>query len=255
MTASLELVRQFYPNAITSDEAAKQLFRIMRDQLGLMPNQIMHASSLCSDDINEIEYPERGYDMLGPFRMGGLDGFPFTGITGMTAYAGHVPEGGALLIYAGPHIGLSKEGGLGRVKRIGQVVHTSCCGAAAAALEKLKRDGIKEGELTELDYQQNVLEQILLREKQRVLGSDSPIQEATEVIYEAIEERIRALVGHVEFICRYVILTGGVTINGGGTTSYCSFRLLECIDTGKKSHQDYYRFLDFASQSRESELG
>jgi len=37
--------------------------------------------------LNAIEYPERAHEMLGPLKLGGLDGFPFAGLTGMSARA------------------------------------------------------------------------------------------------------------------------------------------------------------------------
>ena len=43
-----------------------------------------------------------GQDLLGPFKMGGLNGFPFTGLTGMSAFSSHVPDNGAVLIFYGP---------------------------------------------------------------------------------------------------------------------------------------------------------
>ena len=49
----------------------------MQRRLQLEPADIMLADSICSDDLNTIEYPERAYEMLGPFKMGGLVGFPF----------------------------------------------------------------------------------------------------------------------------------------------------------------------------------
>jgi hypothetical protein len=165
----------------------------------------MFADSICSDDVNSIQYPIRAQEFLGPFKMGGLNGFPFTGLTGMKAFASHVPDDGAVLIYYGPHIGITKNGILGEIHRIGQSRNSTCCGAAKAALSKLLNDEIIEHQLTEMDYQINVLEQILLKQKSRVLDSDLPIFEATEVIFEAIDQRINELVAATKYNCRYVI--------------------------------------------------
>ena len=49
--------------------------------------------------------------------MGGLDGFPFTGLTGMGAFASHVPDDGAVFVYYGPHIGITKDGVIGEIHR------------------------------------------------------------------------------------------------------------------------------------------
>lgn len=117
----------------------------------------MLADSICSDDVNSIEYLPRAYEMLGPFKMGGLDGFPFTGLTGMGAFAGHVPEDGAVFIYYAPHIGICKEGIVGEIHRVGQSKTSGCCGASKAALGKLTRGELVVGHVTELDYQMNTI--------------------------------------------------------------------------------------------------
>ncbi|MFN3754545.1 hypothetical protein [Flavobacterium sp.] len=106
----LAIIRQYYPNASTTIDSVNRLIDFVEEQLDLEPNQVMLADSICSDDVNSIQYPVRTHEFLGPFKMGGLDGFPFTGLTGMGAFASHVPDEGAVFIYYGPHIGISKEG-------------------------------------------------------------------------------------------------------------------------------------------------
>ncbi|MCD8539389.1 MAG: hypothetical protein LRY55_06200, partial [Leadbetterella sp.] len=71
--------------------------------------------------------------MLGPFKMGGLNGYPFAGITGMNAFAHHVPEDGAVIVFYAPHIGITAEGNIGEISRIGQSRNSACCGAAKGA--------------------------------------------------------------------------------------------------------------------------
>lgn len=81
----LQIIRQHYPDAITTADSVEKLFDVLEEQYNLEPSQIMLADNICSDDVNTIEYPARAYEMLGPFKMGGLDEFPFTGLTGMGA--------------------------------------------------------------------------------------------------------------------------------------------------------------------------
>lgn len=106
----LEIIRKWYPNASTTIDAVNKIIDFVEDELELDPRQVMLADSLCSDDVNSIQYPARTQEFLGPFKMGGLDGFPFTGLTGMGAFASHVPDDGAVFIYYGPHIGITKNG-------------------------------------------------------------------------------------------------------------------------------------------------
>jgi hypothetical protein len=209
----LALIQQHYPNAITTIDTVNWLIEFVEEKLDLEPAQVMLADSICSDDVNSIQYPTRAHEFLGPFKMGGLDGFPFTGLTGMGAFASHVPDEGAVFIYYGPHIGISRIGVVGEINRAGQHKPSGCCGAAKGALAKLMANTIMEGDVRDLDYQMNTIEQILLKHKDRVLSAAVPLQEATEVIYEAIDNRINELVAQTKYNCQYVILMGAILIN------------------------------------------
>jgi Limiting CO2-inducible proteins B/C beta carbonyic anhydrases len=210
----LRIIRKFYPNAVTTIDAVNQLFDILEKHYDIDPFEIMAADSICSDDVNSIEYPQRASEMLGPFKMGGLDGFPFTGLTGMGAFAGHVPDNGAVFIYYAPHIGIDKDGEVGLINRIGQHKPSGCCGAARAGLSKLVNNEIKEGHLTDIDYQMNTIEQIFYKQKERILAAPNQLMEATEVMYEAIDQRIHELAAQTKYNCKYLILNGAILING-----------------------------------------
>jgi hypothetical protein len=171
--------------------------------------------------------------------MGGLNGFPFAGLTGMSAFAHHVPADGAVFLFYAPHIGVTKEGTVGEILRPGQLVASACCGAAKAALGKLSRNEIKPGEITDLDYQQNTIEQIFLSRRERIVQAAEPVMEATEVMYEAIEERIDALAARTKFACRNVILMGAIVINAGDEAgSFLSSRRLVLLDSGSGRRED-----------------
>jgi len=75
--------------------------------------------------------------MLGPFKMGGLNGFPFTGLAGMGAFAHHVPIDGAVFVFHASPIGISRSGAVGEILRPSQLAPSACCGGAKAALGKL----------------------------------------------------------------------------------------------------------------------
>jgi hypothetical protein len=227
----LSIVRQHYPKATSTTQSVDILFDTLEELYDIEPHQIMLADSICSDDVNSIEYPARAYEMLGPFKMGGLDGFPFTGLTGMGAFAGHVPENGAVFVYYAPHIGVSKLGNAGEIFRVGQNKASGCCGAAKAALGKLLRGEIVAGHVTELDYQMNTIEQIFLNQQTRIVQATNPLQEATEVMYEAIDERIALLVSRTQYPCRYLVKMGAILINGDyDMGSFTEVRRFEITD-------------------------
>lgn len=242
---SLESVGKWYPRALTSIDTVNRMLDTIEKHLGLKPNQLMHADSMCCDDVNAIQYPPRAYEMLGPFKMGGLNGYPFAGITGMNAFAHHVPEDGAVIIFYAPHIGITKDGTIGEISRIGQSTPSACCGAAKGALGKLINNQIIEGDISSLDFQMNTIEQIFLHQKGRILNAPNPIFEATEVMYEAIDDRIEVLVENARYHCKYVILVGGIFINGDKDMgSFCQYRKFEYInlETGERKSlmKEYY---------------
>ncbi len=237
----LEIIRQWYPQAITTIDSVNRLIDFVEGVLMLEPSQVMLADSICSDDVNSIQYPSRATEFLGPFKMGGLDGYPFTGLTGMGAFASHIPDEGAVLVYYGPHIGITKGGTIGEIHRLGQSKNSGCCGAAKGALNKLVNNLIEPGKITDIDYQMNTIEQILLGQKDRILNASSPLFEATEVIYEAIDERIQELVANTNYNCKYVILVGAILINSDS-------------DMGSFTHGKRFDVIDLKAQERKSYL-
>ena len=211
---ALEIVRRHYPQAESTQVITARMLGVIEREFGIPADRLLLADSICSDDVNAIEYPEAASRMLGPFHLGGLDGFPHAGLTGMGAFASHVPDDGAVVLYYAPHIGVAGDGTLGMLKRRGQTKLSGCCGAARAALGKLQRGEIIPLALDTLDQQQGTIEQFLLSERTRVLAAADPLKEATEVVYEAIAARIDLLVARTKFPCRYVVSLGGILING-----------------------------------------
>jgi len=242
---NLETVQKWYPNAKTTEATINKLLDVIESKLGLKPNQLMHADSMCCDDVNAIQYPPRAYEMLGPFHLGGLNGFPFAGVTGMNAFAHHVPEDGAVVVFYAPHIGITKDGKIGEINRIGQSENSACCGAAKGALGKLLNNQIQRDNVTDLDYQMNTIEQIFLNEERRIKNAPNQIFEATEVMYEAINKRINVLVSKTNYPCKYVVLIGAVFINGDKDMgSFCSYKRFEYINLQTKERtnliEDFY---------------
>jgi hypothetical protein len=208
----LRTIQGFYPTALYFDTAAEELLEYLRN-IPINPDDVMTANSICSDDINAMQFPITNSDLLGPFYLGGLDGFPFTGLTGVRAFAHHMPKEGALLIYYGPHIGITEQGEIGKVLRTGQDHASNCCGAAQAALAKID-DPLNPNEL---DYQQDTIVQLFQKNKRRIQSKPKhlQIQEATDVMFEAIQERIQLLIiqSPRDFNGKHLILIGTIFIN------------------------------------------
>ncbi|MCB0520680.1 MAG: hypothetical protein KDD27_17220 [Saprospiraceae bacterium] len=55
----LAIIRQHYPNAITTIDSVNRLIDFVEEKLDLETAKIMLADSICSDDVNSIQYPSR----------------------------------------------------------------------------------------------------------------------------------------------------------------------------------------------------
>lgn len=231
----LRKVRMHYPTAERSELLGKELVKYIYEHYGLPPEKIMAANSICSDDVNAMQFPHSVKDFLGPFNMGGLNGFPFTGLTGMKAFFHHVPKDGALLIFYAPHIGINKEGKPGLIKRVGQPADSSCCGAAVGALPKPSNgnstdadaDIVPPNTCENIDYQMDCIKLLFERNKPAIIRHPFPIVAATQVMYDAINKRIHELVDRArnEMHCEYLFLVGGIFINGdAGEGSFVDYK-------------------------------
>lgn len=225
------VVKQYYPDAVSLESLMQNVIQSIYNEYDYTPNQILLANSICSDDINSLEYPADARQMLGPFELGGLNGFPFTGLTGMSAFASHVPDDGAVMIFYGPHIGITNKGKIGKITRSGQRKETNCCGAAAAALAKIN----DPERIDPIDRQMIALENILKVKKDRILNANIPEMEAAEVFFEAINERIKLLISKTVFSGNHLFLLGGIIINCQEKFgSFFSLRKNEVLDANSK---------------------
>lgn len=218
----------FYPKAESGLTLTTRTLESFSKKFHLAPEQILLVTSICADDINNIKFPPNARTMLGPFILGGLDGFPFGGLTALKAAVGHIPDDGALLIFYGPHIGIDGEGNPGKIMRPGQHHASDCCGAANGAMRKVLAQGVQKKDPSALDYQQETLEQILLSKKNLIETSPNPSVTSAEIIYEASRSRLIELLDLVNPACKTVIMMGAIVINGN--ESDVSFVELRNID-------------------------
>lgn len=232
-------VRRFYPDAIKASVFVEAFLWFARRNLGVGEHQIALLSSVCSDDLNSVELPAT--DMVGPFILGGLDGYPFVGKTGLRAFSHHIPENGAALLFFGPHVGITNAGELGKVVRPGQSAPSDCCGAAMAGLKKLAAGSIRKkprAAYAEDDYQQETLEQLLLANAAEILlpgRPDDGLQffRTAEVIYREMKQALADLLKGVAFE-RPAFVLGGIVINEDhGASSDIEIRHAIRIENGQ----------------------
>lgn len=106
----------------------------------------------------------------------------------------------------------------GYVKRFGQNFPSTACGSIKGALSTiLKSDGecCKPKRVDNLDYQQDIITEILCENRNRIKAStEDNMAEATQIIYEYMNARIQEIViKNGDSQVHTLILVGGIVIN------------------------------------------
>lgn len=228
-----ELVLSKYPNALSGEHAAIKCKDYAVDTCGSVLNKMLFATSVCSDDINVSADFTPFFTRS--FMLGGLGGLPYAGVTGMEAFSQHIPDGGDAFIFYGPHIGITDDGELGKMRRPGQRELTDSCGSLMLALNRMQQtEEIYVPYMKTHDYQQTLLENTLMPFKQAITRASDPKKEITEKAYLEIDKQIHYLVRRSKamFEGKRVFLLGGIIINTSpGYHDYLDVRDFRVFDT------------------------
>jgi len=207
-------VKSIYSKAEKGEDYTDRCIVKLKEDHGFDIEKTILATSACSDEIIRSATNFRDYVSLNmPFQLGGLAGFPFTGLTGFGAFASHIPDDGCAIILYGPHIGISGNNTLGKVVRTGQLLESTCCGALVGAIKSFQSEESEPD--SEYDFQQWKLTEQLKSDKDLILNNDKPLILATDVMFERISERIKVLLekSKAQFKGNKVALIGGIIIN------------------------------------------
>jgi len=226
-----EIVKKNFPDAMDAKDTSIHYLGKMQIEHKIDISKVLMATSVCSDDIN---VPSTTFFnvLFGPFIMGGLGGLPFSGQTGMTAFAHHIPDQGSAFIFYGPHIGITLDGDLGKMYRPRQEDTGNSCGALMLALSRFD-DADYKPVINDDDYQQMKLEESLLPYREDILASDNPEKAITEATYDIIDKKIHEHIKSCkgEFPVDKVTLLGGIIINTDyGLDDYFVAKNFEVID-------------------------
>ncbi|NBC83548.1 MAG: hypothetical protein GVY19_09210 [Bacteroidetes bacterium] len=204
-------IQQHFDNARSGSDFTLKLIDQITQQYNVDINKLLLATSLCSDEINPILY--RLIQTIGnPFFMGGLAGYPFTGITGIKAFASHIPDQGAALILYGPHIGIAEDGEAGVLLRPYQKQPTTSCGALMMALQLLEKE---LPEVNKDDQQFQELLKLLSAHKNEIAQSENEKMEITLRMFKIIDTKMKELLqSNIQlFNGKKIFLVGGIVIN------------------------------------------
>ena len=102
--------------------ALHKAWQYLRENHGYTAEKTLFIQSTCPDEINRtLGKPVSSYEFMNNdvFHFGGLGGLTGSGRVGLGACCSHIPDGGKVVIIFGPHIGITDEGEVGKVRRRG----------------------------------------------------------------------------------------------------------------------------------------
>jgi hypothetical protein len=192
-------IGQAFPGALSNGDLLSRVSSRLSKR-GFDKNNTLVASSLCSDEVNR-PLEETFYKYYGNsyFSMGGLAGFPFSGLTGFGAMASHIPDDGNCLLVYGPHVGVDSNGNVGKVDRIGKSQSGTCCGSAVYATKYLNT--VLSGEADAMpnpnspfDAQQTFVTNMLLPYASEIQQSKEPMVAIPFSAYKPIDNMMTRIV-------------------------------------------------------------
>lgn len=232
-------VRTFFPGAVPNSVVNLRVSKKLSGRDYRPYNTIM-GSSLCSDEIDStaLSLKQQLQRTLclkndgGVFELGGLAGVPFVGKSGFGAFLSHVPVNGKVVILYGPHVGISNEGVVGKVERVGVPNPSTSCGAAVGAYKAIKAGG--RGPNDAFDYQEEFiideltpkLQDLLQQQKNSgavngFVNQNTAIASVTcnmfDIVNDVMEGQLEAAYSKPGFWDKVseITLLGGIVVNRG----------------------------------------
>ena len=220
------IVKSAFPGAISNKELELKVVEILAERDFHDDNTLL-ATSLCCDELARRLEDDLGRVYGNNFTLGGLAGFPFAGITGFGAMVSHVPDNGFCLIVHGPHVGITKDGTIGKVERKNLALVDNCCGSAIAAARYLR--GITDGGAVItakiqnfLDFQQSAVQEMILPHGKRLHDAgDDFLKEIPYALYQSQDVLLHDIVKQVRNGLKHyrgTAILGGIQINTGPDT-------------------------------------
>jgi hypothetical protein len=238
-------VKTYFPGAIPNSMLSGNVVDTLKTK-GYNADNTLLGSSLCSDEVNDVGTSlfaqlQNGLtkgNSGGVFNLGGLGGVPFVGPSGFGAFFSHCPKSGKIVIVYGPHVGVSQEGRVGKIERVGVDEMSGACGAALGAYRAIKAEKEKNEKVVPTasaafpysdagagDVQEDyIIRELRNRLEQDDLGgpnTDALIALVTNRMYDMVsdllEKEIANASGKQGFWDKIseVTLLGGIVINQG----------------------------------------
>lgn len=257
-TAFESNLQTYFPGSLSNSAIALRVAAALRDR-GYTRTNTLFGSSLCSDEINDTAESLVGdlqnkLGVEGVFNLGGLGGLPFVGISGMGAFTSHCPVDGKIFIVFGPHVGISEDGTVGKIERVGKTSVSTSCGAGIGAYKAIMATNSSlPAAVTEAFGIKDVQEEYIISQlsnrldalKGKELDNES-ITYVTNKMYDLVWEMLRSEVNAFTTKPDFwgsvteVTLLGGIVVNRGH-------------GVGVPGGEDFYQPLMLKSLTKEGE--
>ena len=213
-----KMVKSIFPRSINNRKLEISVVKVLAEK-GYTGENTLLATSLCCDELARRLEDDFVKVYGNNFNLGGLAGFPFAGNTGFGAMAAHIPDDGYCLLIYGPHVGVAKDGTVGKVERSGIALVDTCCGSAVAASNYLK--GITDGGATITsdiqsfsDFQQGAVQELILPFGKRLSDAENRMVELPYALFTTQDLLMRTIVdAGIGGIKKGIALLGGLQIN------------------------------------------
>lgn len=221
-----KIAKHVFGGAAPLNEVFNICKHLVESKFSLDLSKTIAAVSVCPDELNNSLIANVKECFGEPFHLGGLSGYPFTGVTGFNAFGDHVPDGGNAIVVFGPHIGIV-NGRLGYVHRHGQALETMSCGALLTAYQSAL-NGKEFIEADTSDFQQHYLIKMISNKPDIDVGKKE--KQLAELILKESHAFIREQSRRIKerFNIHKIILLGIIIFNTPKDVSdYISLEIVE----------------------------
>lgn len=264
-------MRTYFPKALPTSVVSTKVRSVLASRQFTRTNTL-YGTSISPDEINSK--PKESLSTVleeylskhgGIYVLGGIGGLQMQGVQGMKEFLSHCPRGGRVFLLFGPNVGISDNGTIGKIERLGQKRLSECCEPglttydtiqAQIKVEKEQREATEMSPRTRqynaLDSQkefilENLQQYVDTPEASRVSKTGTPAFITLQMYNlgrDMILEQLQACLSEEarrEIIVEVVIL-GGVIVNRG--------QILGSIEP----REDYFQPLLFQSFNGELDL-
>ena len=139
---TIKALEQWFPGALRGTYCEEASFKAL-DKMGFTSENTLVADCSCPDEVNHSD-PSQDITQLFKQRWGyvypisNLAGLPFSGKTGWDDFSSQAPKNGNIIVIFAPHVGIDKNGVVGKVNNEGK--STYACGSVIGAFNAIVND-------------------------------------------------------------------------------------------------------------------